>query len=177
MNSEIRNFLSIFLLLPLIVYSGAALADKGGNGKGHGKNKFEFNNRDDDHDEGSDRKPKKHGKTKKHESAEHAQGIIFGSYDQIVIREYLSREHKTHCPPGLAKKHNGCLPPGLAKKHYVIGQPLYGDWHDVPHDLLISLGAAPAGHRYVMVDKDVLLISEASKKVIDAVTLLSAVGK
>lgn len=34
----------------------------------------------------------------------------------------------------------------------------------------------PRGYEYVRVDNDVLLIAEASKKVIDAVTLLSAVG-
>ncbi|MBI2234821.1 MAG: RcnB family protein, partial [Micavibrio aeruginosavorus] len=42
-------------------------------------------------------------------------------------------------------------------------------------DLLDLLGPPPRGHQYVQVDKDVLLIGEASKKVIDAVTLLSAV--
>ncbi len=173
MNSEFRKTISIFLLLPIIAYSGVALADNGG--KGHGNNKFEFAN--DDHDDRNDHKYKKHGKNKKHDYDDDHGHIVFRNYDRIVIREYLANDYKSNCPPGLAKKHNGCLPPGLAKKRYVIGQPLHGDWHDVPHDLLISLGEPPVGYRYVAVDKDVLLISEASKKVIDAVTLLSAVGK
>ena len=77
------------------------------------------------------------------------------------------------CPSGLAKKQNGCLPPGQAKK-YRIGDTLPDDHTDLPEDILTSL-TPPDGYFYAMVDKDVLLVSEASKKIIDAVTLLSAV--
>ena len=68
-------------------------------------------------------------------------------------------------------------PPGQAKK-YRVGYPLPDDvvYVPVPRDLLVHLSPVPAGYQYVKVDKDVLLIAEASKKVIDAVTLLSAVG-
>ncbi len=101
---------------------------------------------------------------------------ILGS-DRVIIREYLSDHYAGSCPPGLAKKHNGCLPPGQAKK-YSIGQPLPNGiiYTPVPHDLLVRLRPVPAGYHYVMVDRDVLLIGEATKKVIDAITLLSAVN-
>jgi len=169
MNSKITNILSLFLALVVAAYSVPSHAEKGGKGK-HG---YE----DDDHGGG---KHKKH-KDKKHkyhenDDSEYSFKISFGNDDRVVIREYLTREYAPNCPPGLAKKHNGCLPPGIAKKRYVVGQAFHGQWVPVPHDLLVLLGPVPAGYQYVQVDKDVLLISEASKKVIDAVTLLSAVG-
>ena len=99
--------------------------------------------------------------------------VLIGSDDRAIISRYLRTYYRPNCPPGLAKKHNGCLPPGQAKK-YAIGRPV-DDYDSLPRDLLTLL-SPPRGYRYVQVDKDVVLISEASKKVIDAVTLLSAVG-
>lgn len=103
--------------------------------------------------------------------------IDFG--DRDYIRHYLSDSYRANCPPGLAKKHNGCLPPGQAKKRYMIGQPLPAGvfFEPVPMDMLGHLRPAPYGYRYVQVDQDVLLIGEATKHVVDAVTLLSAVGR
>ena len=103
--------------------------------------------------------------------------ISIGGEDRDIIRSYLRRTYAKKCPPGLAKKNNGCLPPGIAKK-YRVGQPLP---HDVlssslSSDLLRLLTPAPRGYTYVQVDRDVLLVGEATKKVVDAVTLLSAVG-
>lgn len=156
-------------------FAGGAYADKGGKGKGRGH---------DDHYEDSS-----------HHSGDHSDGhesghgrhsgddddalvkIIIGDDDRSIITKYLGDDHRRHCPPGLAKKNNGCLPPGLAKK-YAIGQRLPDDvvWVPVPDDLLGRLKPV-AGYQYVQVDKDILLIGEATKKVIDAVTLISAVGQ
>lgn len=150
--------------LSVFCFPGFALADKGGNGhgKGHG-------HEENDSDHGHDR----HGA-----SDEHGGVTRIETSDRVVIREYVADHYKSHCPPGLAKKHNGCLPPGQAKK-YRVGHALPDtvEWREVPQPLLVRLHPVPAGYQYVMVDKDVLLISEASKKIIDAVTLLSAVGK
>lgn len=105
-----------------------------------------------------------------------AVAIDLGSRD--IIRDYLRDNYVRNCPPGLAKKHNGCLPPGQAKKRYRIGEYLAHDveYSAVGRGLLDRLGPPPAGYMYVNVDKDILLISQATKKVVDAVTLLSAVG-
>jgi Ni/Co efflux regulator RcnB len=170
MKIRTKNIFAICLALLVATYSGIAIAEKGG--KHHDKHGYD----DDDHG------GKKHKKNKHHRSDDdddhgHSSRIYFGDSNRVVIREYLAHEYAPNCPPGLAKKHNGCLPPGIAKKRYVIGQPLRGEWRPVPHELVMLLEPAPIGYRYVEVDKDVLLISEASKKVIDAVTLLSAVGK
>lgn len=93
-----------------------------------------------------------------------------------ILRTNFAPYYGKHCPPGLAKKHNGCLPPGQAKR-YAIGQTLPEglEYWNLPPDMLTLLPHAPRGTRYVGVDKDVLLISEAGKKVLDAITLLSAV--
>lgn len=172
MKSKIINILSIYLILAIASYSGAAHADKGG--KHNDKHGYE----DDDHGGGKHKEKKhKHHKDDDDDDYGHSHRARFEDNQRVVIRQYLVREYAPNCPPGLAKKHNGCLPPGIAKKHYVVGQPLRGGWVPVAPDLMMVLEPAPMGYQYVQVDKDVLLISEASHKVIDAVTLLSAVGK
>ena len=95
----------------------------------------------------------------------------FGERQQVVVREYYQREYRGgHCPPGLAKKNNGCMPPGQAKK-WRIGRPLPRDviFHDLPPRLVVELGAPPAGHRFVRVAADILLIAVGTGMVIDAI--------
>lgn len=173
MDNKTRNTFIIAVLCPLFFFSSACFADKDKERK-----KEMFSHKNKEHD----KKDKEHlhkGKTKKIGSTAANTNIdivVFAEPERLIIRDYLRKHNKFNCPPGLAKKHNGCLPPGLAKKRYSIGSPLSVGWQAVPVELSSLLGIAPHGHRYVMVDKDVLLISEASKKVIDAVTLLSAVG-
>jgi hypothetical protein len=113
-------------------------------------------------------------KGKQHE----AEGIVealISLADRTILRGYLHDNYRPHCPPGLAKKRNGCLPPGIAKK-YAMGKALPPGIaaKRLPDGLLSQLHPL-AGYQYVQVDQDVLLISEATKKVVDAVTLLSAV--
>lgn len=149
----VRKYILASLAVMLALSATPALADKG---KGHG--------------------PKESGH---HSSYDNDKAIIvIGPEDRTYLRDHISRDYRRDCPPGLAKKHNGCLPPGQAKKHYEIGRPLPRDVVFVPVsvDVRRHLSPLPAGYTYVQVDKDVLLINEATKKVIDAVTLLSAVG-
>ncbi len=104
-------------------------------------------------------------------------GVTISLADQTVLRDYLRSNYQPHCPPGLAKKHNGCLPPGIAKK-YAMGQPLPRGIAKkrLPGSVLDRLHP-PYGYEYVQVDRDVLLVSAATQHVVDAVTLLSAVGR
>jgi hypothetical protein len=81
-----------------------------------------------------------------------------------------------HCPPGLAKKNNGCMPPGLAKKRYAIGERLPDGVRYVPvydHGRY-GLRDPAEGLIYARVDGDLLLIAEATKRVIDAVVAVDA---
>lgn len=128
----------------------------------------------------SDHAKQEHGKSEhgNHESKGSGPGlnIEITTPDRATINNYLRENyHPPHCPPGLAKKNKGCLPPGQAKK-YRIGHRLPSTvvFKPLPENILVQLSPVP-GYRYVQVDQDILLIGEATKKVIDAVTLLSAV--
>ena len=128
-----------------------------GKGKGHDKSAW--------HDKG---KGKGHDRD---EGREHGHGGHFGDAQRGVVHDYYdARFRGGHCPPGLAKKNNGCMPPGQAKK-WRIGRPLPHDvvYYEVPRDLVVQLGQPPAGHKYVRVAADILLITVGSAMVVDAI--------
>jgi Ni/Co efflux regulator RcnB len=154
---RLAAFSAVFLALAF----APALADakKGGNkgGRDHAEDSYHHNSGDDDFELNVD--------------------IHISNGDRELISRYMRDDVRRNCPPGLAKKNPPCIPPGHAKK-WRKGYSLPDDvvFFPVTGDLLANLSPMPRGYRYVQVDKDVLLIAEASKKVIDAVTLLSAVG-
>ncbi len=97
--------------------------------------------------------------------------VRFGDPQRRAVREYYGPLLRVgHCPPGLAKKNNGCQPPGLAKA-WRMGQPLPSGVvvYPLPRDLEIRMGTPPAGHRYVRVAADILLIAIGTSMVIDAI--------
>ena len=126
----------------------------------------------------ADNKYEKHDKNEHHDNhGEHDRGrdVIsheyFGDQHRVIIRDYYDEEYRSgHCPPGLAKKHNGCLPPGQEKK-WRIGRPLPREviFYDLPPTVVMHLGTPPAGHRYVRVATDILLIAAGTGMVIDAI--------
>jgi Ni/Co efflux regulator RcnB len=67
------------------------------------------------------------------------------------------------------------MPPGQAKK-WRVGQPLPSDviFYDLPPQLVVSLGTPPAGHRFVRVASDILLIAVGTGMVLDAIEDLGA---
>jgi Ni/Co efflux regulator RcnB len=62
------------------------------------------------------------------------------------------------------------MPPGQAKK-WRVGHPLPRDivFYDLPPTLVVELGPPPAGHRFVRVAADILLIAIGTGMVIDAI--------
>lgn len=128
--------------------------------------------------EGNEAKEGKHGKHGKHEEQRHddrrgssSVEFRFNDRNRSVIHNYFGAEISAgNCPPGLAKKNNGCLPPGQAKK-WAMGRPLGRDVvrYPLPHDLLIRLPMPPAGHEYVRVASDILLIAVGTGMVLDAI--------
>ncbi|WP_435640526.1 hypothetical protein [Micavibrio aeruginosavorus] len=168
LRSILKHGLVAFMAAGLVMgaFASVAMAEKGGKDNGkpeHVQSQHE--------DRGDDR-----GHEGRH-GDDDLVSILIGDKDRHTLNDYLNRNYRKDCPPGLAKKNNGCLPPGIAKK-YRIGYPLPDDvrFMPLPRDLRDLLSPPPRGYQYVQVDKDILLIGEASKKVIDAVTLLSAVG-
>lgn len=98
-------------------------------------------------------------------------GGYFGDQQRAIVRDYYDKQFRAgRCPPGLAKKNNGCMPPGQAKK-WAVGQPLPSDvvYYPLPQSLLIELGAPPAGHNYVRVGSDILLMALATNLIVDAI--------
>lgn len=93
----------------------------------------------------------------------------FSDAQRSLLHGYYSDQMRAgNCPPGLAKKNNGCLPPGQAKK-WSRGQPLGIAYSPLPPYLRDRLGPPPAGHQYVRVANDVLMIAVGSSLVIDAI--------
>lgn len=149
-NAFLRGRGGIALLFVCLVSSGAAVADKP-SWAGSGKQREEERSRDDREGRSLD--------------------IRIGVSERDVIFDYYQAQARAgRCPPGLAKKRNGCLPPGQAKK-WTLGRPLPPDlvFHDLPRDLLVRLPAPPAGHRYVQVAADILMIAVGTSMVVDAV--------
>lgn len=81
---------------------------------------------------------------------------------------YADQVRGGKCPPGLAKKRNGCMPPGQAKK-WALGQPLAVGWYPLPPYMRDRLGPPPAGHQYVRVANDILMITIGTSLVVDAI--------
>jgi len=152
---SISSFAALMIAGALL--AAPAYADKP-ESAGKGKQKQSRNDRD--------------GKQRDHEDRSKAGSRHFGEQQHVVVREYYVREYRGgHCPPGLAKKNNGCMPPGQAKKWHV-GRPLPREviFYDLPPRLIVDLGAPPAGHRYVRVASDILLIAIGTAMVVDAIS-------
>lgn len=97
--------------------------------------------------------------------------LHFGDRQRGIVHDYYDKDYRSgFCPPGLAKKRNGCMPPGQAKK-WSRGQPLPRDvvFYDLPPRLVVELGVPPAGHKYVRVAADILLIAVGTSIVVDAI--------
>lgn len=101
-------------------------------------------------------------------------GYFTDAQRRAVVEYYEPRFRAGKCPPGLARKNNGCMPPGQAKQ-WRRGAPLPGDviYYPVPDSVSIRLGVPPAGHKYVRVATDILLIAVGTGMVIDAIEDLS----
>ena len=125
-------------------------------------------------------KPEKPAKADKADKAEKPTGkpqggqvtVVFSGSQRESVRQYFVQQHgRGNCPPGLAKKQNGCLPPGQAKKRYVIGRPLPPGIVvvDLPPELFVRIGAAPAGYRYGILDGDLVKLAVGTMLVVDAI--------
>jgi len=154
-NSLLKNKTLAFLMVGMLA-AAPAFADKGEHGeRGEGHSKHG------------------HGK---HESSDRDEGGEgrHGHFDEnrrTVIHEYYAEEFSSgHCPPGLAKKHNGCMPPGQAKK-WKLGRPLPRSvvYYDLPPSVVVQIGPPPAGHRYVRVASDILLMAIGTGMIVDAI--------
>ncbi len=140
-----------------ILTTGPVMADKGGK-----------HDRDERRDDRRDNDRRSKDDTGRHSSGNNRH---FDERQHVMVREYYAEHYRgRRCPPGLAKKHNGCMPPGHAKK-WQVGRPLAREviYYDVPQPLVVQIGRPPAGHRYVRVASDILLIAIGTGMVVDAI--------
>ncbi|WP_026296276.1 hypothetical protein [Aromatoleum toluclasticum] len=180
---RLRKAQVVAALLAGLLGCGFAYAEKpdhaGGGGKGghhergekkqSGKGGGQHGNDRDDRG-AADRDGRDHGARSRDGGARHVV-TRFETRERTVIREYFSREGGAgRCPPGLAKKGNGCMPPGLAKK-WSVGRSLPRDvvYYDLPPALVVELGVPPAGHKFVRVAGDILMIAIGTSMVVDAI--------
>jgi Ni/Co efflux regulator RcnB len=164
----LQSSCTLALVFAGMLAAGSVLADKpswaGGNKDGKHEQK----------DKGESQQDYKQGRDERSSHDREAPGMRenrhFGDQHRTVIHDYyVERFHAGRCPPGLAKKHNGCMPPGQAKK-WTMGRPLPRDvvYYDLPPTLVVQLGSPPAGHRYVRVASDILMIAVGTGIVVDA---------
>ncbi len=144
-----KRFLIALFIAALAASPALAKNNKGNNGNGNGHNK-EY-------------------------SYEYGDGHKGHGNDRDILRGYVIGHYKKHCPPGLAKKNPPCIPPGQAKKFEVGSRLPEHGWNYVPEDIVGELAPPPRGARYVRMDKNVYLITEGTRKVVEAIELFSEV--
>lgn len=159
---------ALALVIGAVLAAGPVIAQPAG--KGNKAQRAE--QRDDQRD---DRRSDRRGERRDQDRASAAERRHFEDQHRVAVRQYFGEHYGEQyrgrrCPPGLAKKQNGCMPPGLAKK-WQIGRPLPGNviYYDVPPPLVMQIGLPPAGHRYVRVAGDILLIAIGTGMVLDAI--------
>jgi len=169
LNIKFSKSRQLALMLATTLVAAPACADKpawAGSGKGE---KHEH------------KAPNEHAKSKQPDhagrpatdisSAPATADRYFDDRQRTIVHDYYAEQFRAgRCPPGLAKKHNGCLPPGQAKK-WKMGQPLPHDltYYDLPYSVTRQFGPPPAGHRFVRVANDILLITTGTRMVVDAI--------
>ena len=159
---KIAHRLLSFVLVGILATTGTALAEKPSGNDG-GK-----------HEQQEKHSGKEAGEAS-HSEAHHGDDLrghaYFSDNHRDVIQKYYAEQYRSgKCPPGLAKKHNGCMPPGQAKK-WKTGRVLPRDviFYDLPHAVTVQLGSPPAGHRFVRVASDILLMAIGTGIVVDAI--------
>lgn len=160
---------ALALMITGILVASPAIADKP---SWAGGSKGEENEHSDRHDGKKSRH--RHDDEESHRDRDESVGRggeYFGDHQRMIANDYYREQFRTgRCPPGLAKKHNGCMPPGQARK-WSVGKPLPHDveYHDLPPALVVKIGQPPAGHRYVQVAADILMVAVGTGMVVDAI--------
>jgi Ni/Co efflux regulator RcnB len=132
-----------------------------------------------DHDRGQPHYHSKHQQNYNHRP------VRIRDNDRKVIVQYITVDYGTHRKGRGHNKYRDHAHGHNKHRHnvhyyqpYTIGKRLPDtvQWRPIPRDLHARLKPVPVGYHYVQVDNDVLLMSEATKLVIDAITLLSAIN-
>jgi Ni/Co efflux regulator RcnB len=167
---KILKQLPMYAVVASMVLGGCSVVAEAPGASGSGRDKERYERRDDQRDS---RREDKHDRRDDRRGGSNVQvnvGGYFGDRQRDAVYERYGHSTRANCPPGLAKKNNGCQPPGQAKK-WKMGQPLPRDisYRPVEADIRVRLGTPPAGHEFVRVAQDILLIAVGTSIVIDAI--------
>jgi hypothetical protein len=102
--------------------------------------------------------------------------MIVPERDRIAVYTYYRDEVAAgRCPAGLVKKNNACGAPNPAKQVWKLDQPLPEGvaGEALPAALIAKLSPSPAGHQYLRVDNDILIVSLGARSVAALVADLS----
>jgi hypothetical protein len=102
--------------------------------------------------------------------------MVVPERDRNAVYTYYRDEVAAgRCPAGLVKKNNACGAPAPAKQVWKLDQPLpegvMGE--ALPAALIAKLSPSPAGHQYLRVDNDILIVSLGARSVAALVADLS----
>ena len=102
--------------------------------------------------------------------------MIVPERDRNAVYTYYRDEVAAgRCPAGLVKKNNACGAPAQAKQVWKLDQPLPGGvaGEALPPALIAKISPSPAGHQYLRVDNDILIVSLGARNVVALVADLS----
>ena len=92
-----------------------------------------------------------------------------------VYAYYRAEVDAGRCPAPLVKKSNVCSPPAAGKQVWKLDQPLPDGvtGEALPAALIGKISSSPAGHQYLRVDNDILIVGLGSRNVAALVADLS----
>ena len=102
--------------------------------------------------------------------------MVVPERDRNAVYTYYREEVAAgRCPAGLVKKNNACGAPAQAKQAWKLDQPLPEGvaGEALPAALIAKLSPSPAGHQYLRVDNDILIVSLGARSVAALVADLS----
>ena len=111
------------------------------------------------------------GAANKHASSLAGTHAAFAERQRVVVRDFYNAQIRAGaCPIGFVKHEDGCQAPAHPRR-WEVGKPLPGAVirFDLPPALVAKLGKPPAGHRYVRMGPDILLVSNKTKLVADGI--------
>ena len=102
--------------------------------------------------------------------------MIVPERDRNAVYTYYREEVAAgRCPAGLVKKNNACGAPAQAKQAWKLDKPLPDGvaGEALPAALIAKLSPSPAGHQYLRVDNDIMIVSLGARNVAALVADLS----
>ena len=92
-----------------------------------------------------------------------------------VYAYYRAEVDAGRCPAPLVKKSKVCSPPAAGKQVWKLDQPLPDGvtGEALPAALIGKISSSPAGHQYLRVDNDILIVGLGSRNVAALVADLS----